>query len=146
MKIKKILAGLILLSCVNGYGDGKEDLAKKFCPSLQLHSGDQGMSNADLLHMNTNPAFSLKSDEEGRLEEKSKKGRIYGTLIGIGIGGGLGYILYFAAGLSNLGNDPIGEPPSSLIIIPAVVGGFLGYKVGNYFDKKPKKGGEKNEN
>ncbi|MEW6103431.1 MAG: carboxypeptidase regulatory-like domain-containing protein [bacterium] len=65
MKIKKILAGLILSSCVNGYGDWKEDLAKKFCPSLQLHSGDQGVcpKPVEIISNGRNDGISMPLDQ-----------------------------------------------------------------------------------
>ncbi|MEW6103433.1 MAG: hypothetical protein AB1630_06420 [bacterium] len=116
-----------------------------FAPFLQLHSGNQGVSDADLLHMSTNPAFSLKSDEEGKLEEKPKKGRIIGAIIGAGIGAGFGEMLYRTPwGLGEGGNDDPGR--IRFMLVPTIIGGAIGYIVGECFDKKPKKGGEKNEN
>jgi len=46
MKIKKICVLGILFLVSNGYCglQHEAELAKKFCPSLQLHSGDQGVS------------------------------------------------------------------------------------------------------
>ncbi len=66
-------------------------------------------------------------------KKTSKKGRIIGTIIGVGIGGGFGYILYVVAGLSGLGENPR-EPSSLLIVVPTVFGGTFGYGIGESYD------------
>ncbi|MEW6103073.1 MAG: hypothetical protein AB1630_04545 [bacterium] len=124
MKKKAILLSLAFIFLhTKGYGVEIE-LTEKFCPSLQFYSGDQGMSNASLLHMSTNPAFSLKSDEEGKLEEKPKKGRIIGAIIGAGIGAGVWYYTYY----------PFTGPKG--LIFPAVIGSMIGSVVGSIIDSK----------
>ncbi|MBU1487873.1 hypothetical protein KKH56_07500 [bacterium] len=173
MKIKKIwlLVGIVFLSA-NGYCglQYEAELARKFCPSLQLHSRDQGvapksvhiMSNGraerpvtiagiqesghifrpDLLgierDMSPNAVFYSESfgykqefGSDQSKEKRTRKGRITGTLVGTGIGGGLGYLLYRSIP-TGLGG---GDTPIGFIIAPVVIGGIIGYEIGNYYDK-----------
>jgi uncharacterized protein YcfJ len=74
----------------------------------------------------------LQSEQSAK---KSKKGRVIGTIVGVSIGGGLGYVLYSAAAFgSALGSGD--EPSPLLLIIPTIIGGIIGYEIGEYFDKR----------
>ena len=85
--------------------------------------------------------INLILGKEGKLVEfekwkkNPKKGRVIGTAVGAGIAGGLGYLLYIAAGLSGFGSDPV-EPSPFQIIVPAVVGGIIDYSIGDHYDEK----------
>ncbi|MBU1487872.1 hypothetical protein KKH56_07495 [bacterium] len=168
MRIKKIwLLTSIFFFSANGYCglQYEVELARKFCPSLQLHSGDQGVApkpvevcplrlttiagiqGSELIFrpellvvekdMSPNTAlYSESFGSEQSKEKKTKKGRITGTVVGAGIGGGLGYVLY---ALSHVGTGLGGvdeEPSPLIIIIPAVIGGVIGYAIGDYYDEK----------
>ncbi|MBU1487871.1 hypothetical protein KKH56_07490 [bacterium] len=171
MKIKKILflMGVVVFLSANGYCSlqYEKELAQKFCPSLQLHSGDQGvapkpveiMSNGraerpvtiagiqelgpifkpNLLgmgkEMSSNTTLYSESFGYAQSKEKTRKGRITGTIVGAGIGGGLGYLFYSAIAESQEGElEKVDKPSPLFIIVPAVVGGLSGYAIGTYHD------------
>lgn len=201
MKFKKVgllvgLVGIVLLSA-NGYCglQYERELAQKFCPSLQLHSADQGVSpkpveimsneRADGIttYLDENDVWCRDFDGAGKpigevdisflrpiatiqeseeifrpnllrierdvspntvfysesfgyeqsKEKNTKKGRIIGTIVGIGIGGGVGYLFYLCVP-TGLGTGN-GEDTIELIIAPAIIGGLIGYSIGNHYDK-----------
>ncbi|MDI6782411.1 MAG: hypothetical protein QME49_09980, partial [bacterium] len=79
--------------------------------------------------------YSESFGYEQSKEKKTKKGRIIGTIVGAGIGGGLGYLLYAIKGLGGLSG--IHEKPSPLlIIVPSIIGGVIGYTIGDHYDEK----------
>lgn len=75
-------------------------------------------------------------------EKFSKKGRIIGTIIGTGIGLGVAYVYLVGLALSGgLSASPPSETSSSKflsIIIPPVLGGIIGYGIGEVWDKEVK--------
>jgi|GEM_PF-3760937 len=78
----------------------------------------------------------ISRKEEFGLEQPkkiSKKGRIIGTTIGIGIGGYFGYMIFVAVALTSLGEHPV-EPSLLHIIVPSAIGGTLGYAIGKGYD------------
>lgn len=164
-RIKSVLflAGIFFLVS-NGYCaiESEKELAQKFCSSLQLPSEYQVVTPKSvdisaniiigtpttLVAVNNSkiedkcgelPVSSRYNVEEADGKKIKKKGRIIGTTVGAGIGGGIGYLLYdVVTVLSGLGGTH-DSPSPFIMIIPTIIGGLLGYDIGNYFDKKSEK-------
>lgn len=80
--------------------------------------------------------YEQEFGSEQSKEKKTKKGRITGTIIGTGIGGGLGYLLYRLVSAGHLLGGENEPPSTAYITIPAVIGGVIGYVIGDRYDEK----------
>ncbi|MEW5766516.1 MAG: hypothetical protein AB1797_02670 [bacterium] len=143
-QIKKLISGMILMSIVISPVWAEENKLCRLKVDTSLRPITiAGIQESELIFRpdpNTvlySASFSSEQSfglEESKKEKTKKKGRIIGTIVGAGIGGGIGGCLFIVVCIGVGGEEC--NPSPLIIIVPTVIGGFIGYKIGEYFDKK----------
>ncbi len=179
MKIKRIcsLIGIAFWLWIGiGYGglQYEKELALKFCPSLQLHSRDQGlspkpvdiMSNgrndgrtnyldennlffvSNLLGVDRWPdqkSYLLSINNPDQTKAQGSKKRKKGKIIGIIVGAGIGAGAWYYTYYNFTGPEGMIFPAIIGSMIGGVIGGMIDSMIENHYDKKPKKEKKKYE-
>ncbi|MDI6795157.1 MAG: hypothetical protein QME81_20210 [bacterium] len=154
MKIKKLISGMILMSITTSpvWAEESKLCRLKVDTSLRpitiagiqeseliFRPGLLGIERTMSLNNTALYSASFSSEQSFGLEEskeKKTKGRIIGTIVGAGIGVGIWYYLSALEGLEGFSEYPQEKTSSLLIIVPTAIGGFIGYNIGDHYDKK----------
>ena len=132
----KIILTLTIMSALNSFVDGQEQLINRKFHPVFLTSNEMNFSFTNTRDNSSSSILILKKDMHPLSIANIKSMEISDELLGMMIGGGAGFAIGYYLGTLQR-KDGIGViPPSMGGIAYAIVGGGVGYFIGKAIHKK----------